>query len=133
MKTRKHIPQELEKLRTRFEQWRSEHPKGSRIPQSLWQEAVRMARRYGVSRVSNFLKLSYACLQRKVEPQDSLSALNPPAKTPGFVELGFQSLTHVACSLRVERGKGKSVTLTLSGLSPEDAIKAACGLWEARP
>ena len=71
MKTRKHIPQELEKLRTRFEQWRSEHPKGSRIPQSLWQEAVRMARRYGVSRVSNFLKLSYACLQRKVEPQDS--------------------------------------------------------------
>lgn len=53
MNTRKSIPQDLENLRTRLVQWRSERRKGSRIPAHFWLEATVLARQHGVSRVSN--------------------------------------------------------------------------------
>jgi hypothetical protein len=43
------LPAGLEELRRRFERWRGTHRARSRIPEPLWDSAVKMAGTYGLS------------------------------------------------------------------------------------
>ena len=133
MNTRKSIPQGLEDLRKRLGRWRSEHRKGTRIPASFWQEATVLARQYGLSRVSNALGLNYSDLRNRLQPQDDSQPDERTSSTPGFVELKLGALPAASCCVRLERGKGGGVTMTLSGFTADEAIRAAHSLWGAKP
>lgn len=58
-------PPAVRKLAGQLRLWRTSPQHGRRIPEALWGAATRLARTYGVRRISAALKLSYADLQRR--------------------------------------------------------------------
>ena len=60
------LPARLEGLRRRFEHWRRTHRARSRIPDSLWAAAVKMAGMYGLHRTARALRLDYYALKKRV-------------------------------------------------------------------
>ena len=51
------IPTEMEEVRQQFESWRSAHAHRSRIPETLWTSAVKLARQHGLHRCIEQRKL----------------------------------------------------------------------------
>ncbi len=58
---------ELVRTREQFEVWRAGRTRGDRIPAKLWKQAVKLAGRHGVSRISSALKLDYYTLKNRLE------------------------------------------------------------------
>ena len=81
--TKKPVPDDLQELRRRLEVWRSNHRRRSRLPDWVWPAAVELARRRGVFRTAQTLRLDYASLKRRLGGDWSRPASSPPA----FVEL----------------------------------------------
>ena len=83
MRTRKRsqVPASLSRLGQRFAAWRKTRAAGQRIPEALWNSAVRMANQYGLNRTARVLGLDYYCLKKRVN-----RAGGPSAST--FVALG---------------------------------------------
>ena len=73
-------------VRQHFEDWRKTRRPSSPIPDALWDEAVALAKTYGVSRTAQALHLSYASLKQRLEATLQGGSAVPPAK-PAFVEL----------------------------------------------
>lgn len=55
----------LETVAEHFEWWRSGKKKGDRIPDHLWQEAIDLLDRHGISQVTRTLRLSGSDLHRR--------------------------------------------------------------------
>ena len=55
----------LETVAEHFEQWRSSKKKRERIPEQLWQEAIDLLNRYGISQVTRTLRLSGSDLNKR--------------------------------------------------------------------
>jgi len=64
---RQKLPVPLEGVRRRFEPWRRSRTPGTRIPDSLWQAAAKMARSYGVNRTAKALGLDDYSLKERAE------------------------------------------------------------------
>lgn len=100
---------ELTELRHRLEKWRGGRDRGRRIPEELWREAERFARRHGLHVVSRTLRLDYYSLKRRVGT--ALQAKVPPS-TPAFVEVAFgQLLPPQGCSVEIVRPDGARLSI----------------------
>ena len=79
------LPDPLAKATRRFEGWRSKRIE-KRIPEELWNLAVGLGRRYGVSRTSRALRLQYYALKERMEAG---LETHPTEQTssPAFVEI----------------------------------------------
>ena len=64
---RQELPVTLLGVRRRFEDWRQSRTPGTRIPDSLWEAAAKMARSYGVNRTAKALGLDYYTLKERAE------------------------------------------------------------------
>jgi signal recognition particle subunit SEC65 len=71
----------LEEARARFRAWRSKRHRGRRIPDELWDVAVRLCDEHSVCKVSRTLGLDYKALRLRCRGSE-----NPPPPQP-FVEL----------------------------------------------
>ena len=82
------LPASLEGVQQRFVHWRTTHKARSRIPDSLWTAAVKMAGRYGLHRTARALRVEYYSLKKRVE-QQSAAARRRRESSPmaAFVEL----------------------------------------------
>lgn len=87
---RREVAAELAAAGERFARWRRGRVRGARIPRELWQLAIDLADRYGVSRVSGVVQVGYYELQK----QCRLAAVcvdsarpGPPERAPRFIEL----------------------------------------------
>jgi hypothetical protein len=93
----------LEEVRRRFEHWRAERKRGTRIPASLWEEAVRLCADHPLYAVSRTLHLDYVGLKRHL----GASRPDPPAGSlyaADFVALDLRaSAAGGACVLEMER------------------------------
>jgi hypothetical protein len=58
-------PLTLEDVAEHFEQWRGSKKKGERIPEKLWREAIGLVGIYGVSQVTQTLRLSGTDLNKR--------------------------------------------------------------------
>ena len=58
------IPAEIEATKLKFEKWRRSRTGQERIPETLWSEAVELARRYGTWPAARALRLDYNKLKR---------------------------------------------------------------------
>ena len=76
-------PPDLLELSQRLEQWRSEQPARSRLPESIWSAAAELAKRHGLHRTTKTLRLDYAGLKNRMPPA-AQSAGAPPS---AFLEL----------------------------------------------
>jgi hypothetical protein len=56
------IPNDIQKVRLRFEQWRNAHAGRLQIPERLWAAAVELAREHGVFHTAKALRLKYGKL-----------------------------------------------------------------------
>ena len=63
----RNIPASLSRGRDRFENWRGSREVRSRIPNHLWDLAVKLAVAHGLNRTASILKLDYYSLKKRVE------------------------------------------------------------------
>ena len=78
------IPEPIAQLQRRFDEFRSMQPHRTKLPETLWQAAVELAREHGLHPVAHPLRLDYMGLKKRLEavpgPQKKVAA-------PAFVEL----------------------------------------------
>jgi hypothetical protein len=60
------LPARLESVRRRFEQWRATRQRRTRIPDTLWASAVRVAGTFGISRTARVLRVNPNRLKRRL-------------------------------------------------------------------
>lgn len=113
----------LQETRRHYRQWRQRKNPGDRIPEDLWQEAVRLCARYPVSRISKLLGLDYAGLKERVS---KIHRESERACLPTFIELP-PAVTEPAgeYALEIIDGRGKRLHLAARGRpAVEDMIGA---------
>ncbi|MDP6719649.1 MAG: hypothetical protein QGF59_13400 [Pirellulaceae bacterium] len=114
---RRDIPAALARGRARFQAWRRTRRRGSRIPDSLWKLAVKLAGAYGVSRAASALKVEYYALKKRVESQN----LRARSAAPACVEISPSPLvTSGECIVELEDGAGASMRVHLKGYDAPD-------------
>src|SRR5690242_4708131 len=120
-KTRRQLPHDLERGRSRFQTWRTRRKPGSRIPQPLWTMAVRPAKTHGVSRTSGALGLDYYSLKSRAEA----------AATPAFVELAPPVMVAKQCRIELDNGFGATMCVQLVGYDAADVEALSRSFWNA--
>jgi hypothetical protein len=78
------IPEPIVLLQHQLDQFRSTQPRRTKLPESLWQAAVELARLYGLYPVAHPLRLDYMGLKRRL---GGASARRRKTTKPAFVEL----------------------------------------------
>ena len=78
------IPEPIAELQRQLDQFRSTQPRRTKLPESLWQAAVELARQHGVYSVAHPLRLDYMGLKKRL---GGVSPRRRKARKPTFVEL----------------------------------------------
>lgn len=120
----------------RFADWRRGREVGARIPAALWELAVKLAERHGVSRAAQALRVGYYSLQERVETRHSASvtaAAVEPVKSPTFVELSAAAWGAAGeCSIEIEKPCGTKLRVQLRGSPLPDLVALGRQFWESR-
>jgi hypothetical protein len=118
---------DIDKVRTRFENWRQTRKGKARIPDELWSAAVEVARRDGVNRTAAALHLDGGKLKQR------MTAGGPaPDKTmpPAFVEMLVPHAVGVSeCTIELEGRKGK-LRIHWKGATAADLAGVSRALWD---
>jgi hypothetical protein len=93
------IAAELARGRDRFAAWRRTRRPKARIPESLWELAVRLAATHGLHRTAHILKLDYYSLKKRVE-----SAAHGKKNGSAFLELPPVPTSVQECVIEREDG-----------------------------
>lgn len=118
---------DVEELRKRFEEFRSQHQRRTRLPEELWRAAADIAERRGMNLVCRCLRLDANSLKKwmgkGVSPRPKYARRKRSAMTPAaaFVEL-LTPATHVAasCVIEVESQRGGKLRLELKGIATSE-------------
>ena len=110
------IPAEIEATRTKFEKWRRERTGQERIPESLWSEAVEMARRYGTWPAARALRLDYNKLKQLAGSGSERRASNPSTT---FVEVIPPGAGISSCIVEMENGRGARMRIEWKGAAAD--------------
>ena len=81
------IPEPIAQLQRQLDQFRSTQPRRTKLPESLWQGAVELARQHGVYSVAHPLRLDYMGLKKRLGEIPVLRRKAPKAPKAAFVEL----------------------------------------------
>jgi hypothetical protein len=77
------IPDDLQQLSERLEEWRRVNPPRTRLPEPMWEAAVQMAQRHGLHCTTKALRMDYTRLKKRLP-----AGPQPPKSTsPAFLEL----------------------------------------------
>jgi hypothetical protein len=74
----------IRQLQAQLEEFRASHARRTKLPESLWQSAVKLARRHGVYAVAHPLRLDYTKLKKQVNGSSAPRRKKAHAR---FVEL----------------------------------------------
>ena len=112
------IPEPIAQLQRQLEQFRSTQPKRTKLPESLWQSAVELARQHGVYAVAHPLRLDYTGLKKRLG--GSPSRRRKLAK-PAFVELVAPPQGKVdECVIEFESLRGAKMRIQWKATVPPD-------------
>jgi hypothetical protein len=128
------LPAQLEGVRRRFEHWRLTQPVRSRISDSLWASAVKMAGMYGIHRTAKALRINYYALKKRTE-QKATSALDVPPQNAvsTFVELAPPwSAGSGECTVEWEDTGGAKMRVHLKGCAAPDLAALSRSFWDLR-
>jgi hypothetical protein len=109
-------------LRARFEEWRAVRTT-RRIPESLWERAVELARELGVHRTARALRLNYHSLAERAAELSMASARATVEDPPAFVELPV--IAEAQGSAELESPDGARLRLEWRGACPDLAALCA--------
>lgn len=124
-------PVPLERLRQRFDRWRSTHGVRSRLPEPLWRSAVKMAGRYGLNRTAKTLRLDYYVLKKHIE-RDGIAVADLARKeSAAFVELTSSPFVGVCdCTLDFENAGGAKMRVQLKSSAMPDLAAISRSFWD---
>ena len=127
------ISADLAQAAARFDQWRRSASSKGRIPDSLWNLAVDLAREYGLSRTATTLKLGYYDLKQQVAERAALARTGPRGTVADcFVEVNPAALAMPCqCTIEFEKPCGSRLRIELQGSMP-DLEALGRGFWESR-
>ena len=107
----------------------------SRIPDSLWAAAVKMAGTYGIRRTARALRVDYYSLKKRVE-QDPAAAADLPegGAVATFLELAPPaSAGPCECTLELEDAGGAKMRVHLKGVATPDLAALSRSFWNPAP
>jgi hypothetical protein len=103
------IPEPILQLQHQLDEFRSTQPGRRKLPESLWQAAVELAREHGVYSVAHPLRLDYMGLKKRL---GGVPRLRQKASSPAFVELiAPQAGTLKECVIEFESLRGGKVRI----------------------
>jgi hypothetical protein len=112
------IPEPIEQLQRQLDQFRSGHPHRTRLPESLWQSAVELARQHGLYSVAHPLRLDYMQLKKRL---GGVPSLRKKATKPAFVELvAAHPATISECLIELESSIGGKLRIQWKGSAGPD-------------
>ena len=119
------IPEDLEHLRGRFEEFRNTRVGRAPLPEPLWTAAAELAKRYGVNPTARALRLEYAGLRKRMRALDQPKpkrkhAAAPPANFLEFVAPGAKPVTN--CVVEVESAQGAKLRLELKAVTTSELV-----------
>ena len=124
---RRELPKDLAQARSRFEAWRQRRQGGRRIPQPLWDLAVRLVHQHGLSRTATALRLDYYSLKKQAEA----AAPQPPPRGPAFVELPPPVAVGKQALFELDNGAGATRRVQLLGHDAAEVEALARRFWGA--
>ena len=127
-KTTPTLPAEMQKVQSQFAQWRSLHPRRSRLSEQLWSSAVTLAKQHGLSKTASTLGLDYYCLKKRMP----VSRSNPTTVPAAFVEL-ISLPARTDCIVELESARGEKMRIDWKGSAPPDLIGLSRVLWSRKP
>ena len=112
------IPEPITQLQRQLDQFRSSQSQRTKLPESLWQAAVELARQHGVYAVAHPLRLDYMGLKKRLGEPPSHRRKAPRA---AFVELITPPpATLEECVIEVESSRGAKMRLQWKATAPPD-------------
>jgi hypothetical protein len=120
------LPKDLTRARSRLQAWRGRRT-GRRIPQQLWDLAVRLVNRHGVSRTAAALGLDYYSLKKRADS----AAREPVSSSPAFVQLPAPVVLSRQCQFELDDGAGATLRLHLVDYDADDVATLARTFWNA--
>jgi hypothetical protein len=112
------IPEPIVQLQRQLDQFRSTQPQRTKLPESLWQAAVELARQYGVYSVAHPLRLDYTGLKKRL---GGVSRLGRKATKPAFVELIAPNRAQIEeCVIELESTGGSKMRIQWKTTVPPD-------------
>ena len=131
-KNGRELPARLEGVRRRFERWRRTRELRTRIPDSLWAAAVKVAGMYGIHRTAKALRVDYYALKKRVQEEGARShSLLQERSVPTFVELARPAETSCGeCILELEDVSGAKMRVHLKGVEAPDLVALSRSFWE---
>src|SRR6516225_12042919 len=112
------IPEAINQLQRRLEQFRSSRPARTKLPESLWQAAVELARQHGIYAVAHPLRLDYTRLKQRL---DGIPGRPRRPANPAFVELiGSGAATLPECVIEFESSSGGKMRIQWKAAIPPD-------------
>ncbi len=112
------VPGGIAQLQRQLEQFRSSRPPRTKLPESLWQAAVELARQHGINAVAHPLRLDYTRLKQRLSGTPS-----QPRKQnkPAFVELiGAGAAVLPECVIEFESPGGGKMCIQWKAAVPPD-------------
>jgi hypothetical protein len=114
------IPEPIAQLQRQLEQFRSTQPPRTKLPDSLWQAAVDLARQHGVYPVAHPLKLDYMGLKKRLDGVPS-PARKAASQAAAFVELvAPQPARLEECLIEFECSSGDKMRIQWKGAGLPD-------------
>ena len=112
------IPEPIVHLQRQLDQFRSTQPHRNRLPETLWQAAVELARKHGLHPVAQPLRLDYMGLKRRLE---GVPVVRKKAAAPAFVELiAAHPATVAECVIEFESSIGGKMRIQWKASEPPD-------------
>ncbi len=103
------IPGPIEQLQRQLDEFRSTQPHRTKLPETLWQAAVELARQHGVHSVAHPLRLDLPGLKKRL---DGVPSPRKKAAKPAFVELIADHPTTMAdCVIEFESSTGSKMRI----------------------
>ena len=109
------VPEAIVQLQRQLDQFRSTQPRRTKLPESLWQAAVELARQYGIYPVAHPLRLDYMGLKKRLGGVPN----RRKASKPAFVEL---VAPQEECVIEFEAPSGNKMRVQWKASSPCDWV-----------
>jgi|SRR5262245_58265779 len=110
----------LQEVAQQFAQWRQSraNPRGARIPEALWAEAIALADVLPPTRVARHLKLKPHALQRRRGDYGRLPVPPRPSQPPAFVEVTAAPRPMATTDVEIQRPDGARLRITYGDAAP---------------
>ena len=136
MKKKHSVPQPIQELRRRIESWRANRACKGPMPEPLWAEAAKLARKHGIYAVSQGARIAYDGVKKRVNKTDAAKSVSPTQSLPGqFVELpvgwlsGSRGPDASAAVAELRDGRGRTLSIRVMPQAMSQLPEVAKMLW----